>query len=189
MTSALMATNVFHKGAGEYGILGSVMAIGSLGGALVAARRERPRLRLVVGAALLFGVVELLSGLMPTYLTFALILPLLGVCSLTMATAANATIQMTSSPAMRGRVAALYLMVFMGGTPAGAPFIGWIGEVMGARWTLIIGGGASIVGIVVVVLLYLRAQGLTVRSQVTPISDALLRRRRGEVEEGLDLAG
>jgi len=187
MTSVLMATDVFHKGAGEYGVLGSIMAIGSLAGALVAARRERPRLRLVVGAALLFGVVEVASGLMPTYLTFALIMPFLGVCSLTMATAANATIQMTSSPAMRGRVAALYMMVFLGGTPLGAPIIGWIGETMGARWTLILGGGMTVLGITTVTLLYLRSQNITVRSQLAPISDALLRRRRVEVEETLDL--
>jgi hypothetical protein len=121
MTSALMATDVFDKGAGEYGILGSVMAIGSL----LAARRERPRLRFVVGAAIAFGVVEIVAGLMPDYLTYALVLPLLGLCALTMITAANATIQLTTEPVMRGRVAALYLMIFMGGTPLGSPFIGW----------------------------------------------------------------
>ncbi len=148
MTSALMATEVFDKGAGEYGLLGSVMAIGSLAGALLAARRERPRLRFVVGAALAFGIVEVAAGLMPDYLSFALVLPLLGLCALTMMTAANATVQITTEPVMRGRVAALYLMIFMGGTPLGSPFIGWVGETFGARWTLVGGGALSIVGVV-----------------------------------------
>ncbi len=70
MTSALMATHVFHKGATEFGLLGSIMAIGSLTGALLAARRTQVRLRLVAGAALVFGVVEIAAGLMPTYLTY-----------------------------------------------------------------------------------------------------------------------
>ena len=128
MTSALMATQVFHKGATEYGLLGSVMAVGSLTGALMAARRTRIRLRLVVGAALAFSVVEIGAGLAPTYLAFAAIVPLLGFTALTMITAANTTMQLATAPGLRGRVMALYLMVFMGGTPLGSPFIGWIGE-------------------------------------------------------------
>ena len=143
MTSALMATQVFHKGATEYGLLGSIMAIGSLTGALMAARRTRIRLRLVVGAALAFGVVEIAAGLMPSYAAYALIVPLLGFTALTMITAANTTMQLATAPALRGRVMALYLMVFMGGTPIGSPFIGWLGEQFGARWTLIAGGGAD----------------------------------------------
>lgn len=160
MTSALMATDEFGKGAGEYGVLGSIMAVGSLAGALLAARRERPRLRFVVGAAIAFGVVEIVAGLMPTYTTFAVVLPLLGLCALTMITAANATIQITTEPVMRGRVAALYLMIFMGGTPLGSPFIGWIGETFGARWTLIGGGSISLVGVVVALLWYLHRRDL-----------------------------
>lgn len=166
MTSALMATEVFDKGAGEYGVLGSIMAVGSLGGALLAARRPRPRQRLVIGAGLLFAVVEIASGLMPNYLTFALILPLLGVSALTMVTSANATIQLSVSPEMRGRVTALYLMIFLGGTPLGAPFIGWIGEAFGARWTLIAGGVISLIGIAVATLVFTKAQGIVVRPEL-----------------------
>nr|WP_255670157.1 MFS transporter [Aeromicrobium wangtongii] len=147
MTSALMATEVYGKGAGGYGLLASIMAIGSLAGALLAARRSRPRLRVVVLAGAAFGVVEIIAGLMPTYATFAAILPVLGLCALTMITSANATIQLTSSPMMRGRVAALYLMVFMGGTPVGAPLVGWVGETFGARWMMIGGGGITLLGI------------------------------------------
>ena len=161
MTSALMATEVFHKGAGEYGVLGSVMAMGSLAGALLAAQRKRPRVRLVVGAALLFSLVEVTAGVMPTYLTYAIVLPLLGFSALTIITSANATMQLTVAPQMRGRMAALYLMIFMGGTPLGAPFIGWIGSTLGARWTLIGGGLLSLVGTLACVAWFVRRQGLT----------------------------
>lgn len=160
MTSALMATDVFDKGASEYGVLGSIMAVGSLGGALIAARRTTPRLGMVIVAGLSFGVLEIAAGLMPNYLSFALLLPLLGLSALTMVTSANAMIQMTSSAMMRGRVSALYLMIFLGGTPFGAPLVGWIGETYGARWTLIFGGSISILGILAATAYYWRRQGM-----------------------------
>ena len=163
LTSALMATQVFDKGASAYGLLGSIMAVGSLGGALLAARRTRPRQRLVVGAGLLFGVVEIAAGLMPNYVAFALVLPLLGLTALTMVTSANATIQLNTDPQMRGRVSALYLMIFLGGTPLGAPFIGWIGQMYGARWTLILGGAISFLGILAATALFTRTQRIVVR--------------------------
>lgn len=166
MTSALMATQVFDKGATEYGLLGSAMAVGSLTGALMAARRTRIRLRLVVGAALVFGVVEILSGLAPTYLSFMLIVPLLGFAALTMITAANTTMQLATAPHLRGRVMALYLMVFMGGTPLGSPFVGWIGQQYGARWTLIAGGSLTILGVLASVLVFARGRAALGR-QVT----------------------
>jgi MFS family permease len=156
MTSALMATEVFGKGATEYGLLGTFLAVGSLTGSLVAARRVRVRHRLVVGAALSFAVIEIAAGLMPTYLTFALMTPLLGLTALTMITAANTFVQLHTEPGMRGRVMALYMMIFIGGTPLGAPFIGWIGEVAGARWTLLVGGIVTFVGVSVASLVYLR---------------------------------
>jgi len=169
MTSALMATQVFGKGAGEYGILGSVLAIGSLAGALLAARRGMPRGRLIVLSAVAFGVVELVSGLMPSYLTFALILPLLGFASLTLLTAANATMQLTVAPEMRGRVMAVYLMVFQGSTPIGSPLIGWVGQEFGARWTLLVGGGVSLIGVLIATLLLAHARGLVLRAHVLPL--------------------
>jgi MFS family permease len=160
MTSALMATEVFHKGAGEYGILGTTMAIGSLAGALLAARRGRPRHRLVIGAALAFAVAEILAGVLPTYLAFAIWTPAIGIFSITMANAANATVQLSVSPIMRGRVMALYMMIFMGGTPLGAPIVGWVGQNFGARWTLIGGGVATILGTMLAVFIFSRARGL-----------------------------
>ena len=160
MTSALMATDVYGKGAAEYGILGTTMAVGSLTGALLAARRGRPRYRLVVLAALAFGAVEILAGLAPSYLTFVLWTPVLGLTALTMITAANATVQLGSDPMMRGRVMSLYMMIFMGGTPVGAPIVGWIGETFGARWTLIGGGLGTILGVLLAAAVFSRSQGM-----------------------------
>ena len=144
LTSAVMARTEFGKGPGEYGILGSVLAIGSLSGALLAARRERPRVRLVVGSALAFGVASGVMALMPTYPLYALATIPVGFASLTMLTAANATIQMSTAPAMRGRVLALYIVVFLGATPVGSPVVGWVAETFGARWSIGIGSIASL---------------------------------------------
>jgi MFS family permease len=183
MTSALMSTEIFHRGAGEYGILGTTMAIGSFTGALLAARRGRPRHRLVAGAALAFGVAEIIAGLMPGYLTFAIWTPVIGIFSITMANAANATVQLSVSPSMRGRVMALYLMIFMGGTPLGAPIVGWVGETFGARWTLIGGGAITMLGVLVAVAVFARSKGLVtaqsraeVRERVMAGSRSLLHR-------------
>jgi len=164
MTSALMATQVFGKGPTEYGLLGTFMAVGSLAGSLVAARREQVRQRLVIGAALAFAAIEVLAGLMPSYLTFALLTPLLGLSALTMITAANAYMQLHTDAGFRGRVMALYMMIFIGGTPFGAPLIGWVGEAYGARWTLILGGLATAAGVVGASLWFARA-----RRVLTPV--------------------
>ena len=180
LTSALMATEVFHKGAGEYGLLGTTLAVGSLSGALLAARRVRIRHRLVILAALAFGAAEIVAGLLPSYLAFAVWTPVLGMASLTMITAANATFQMSVAPVMRGRVMALYMMVFMGGTPVGAPIVGWVGETFGARWTLLGGGAATIAGTLVAVLLFMRTQGLLTR-------ETFVRRGRPMVPTGAEV--
>ena len=158
MTSVLMATQVYHKGAGEYGLLGTCMAVGSLSGALLGARRVgKPRQRLVVIAAVLFGSAEIVAGLMPSYVAFAVAVPLIGVTAMTMTNAANTSVQLTSNPLMRGRVMALYMMIFMGGTPIGAPIVGWVGSTFGARWMLFGGGGITILGTLLAVLLFSRA--------------------------------
>jgi MFS family permease len=160
MTSALMATEVYGKGATEYGLLGTFMAVGSLTGSLIAARRVRVRHRLVIGAALAFAAVEVVAGLMPTYTAFALMTPLLGITALTMITAANTFMQLHTDEGMRGRVMALYMMIFIGGTPLGAPLIGWIGEALGARWTLLIGGLATAAGVSLASLWFAHVRGV-----------------------------
>jgi len=168
LTSALMATQVFDKGAGAYGLLSSVMAIGSLAGALLAAGRGRPTLRLVVLAAVSFCLAEMVAGLLPTYVTFTVWLPLLGLTALTVITAANATMQLSVEPQMRGRVAALYLMVFMGGTPLGSPLLGWVGDVFGARWTLIGGGAVALLGTLAATAMFSWRRSLVVRPHLGP---------------------
>ena len=144
LTSAVMATTVFDKGSTEYGLLGSILAIGSLAGALLAARRTRPRVRLVLLAALGFGISSGVMAMAPTYETYALAAIPVGFCTLTMLTAANAYVQMSTAPEMRGRVMSLYLMVFLGTTPLGSPLVGWVAEAWGARWSVGIGAIASI---------------------------------------------
>ena len=155
ITSALMATEEFGKGAGEFGVLGSVLAVGSLAGALLAARRTAPRLRFVVLSGFGFSVVQVASGLMPTYYSYMAVLPLVGFAVLTMATTANALIQLTSTPVMRGRVAALYVMVFIGGVPIVAPVLGWVAETFGARVALVSTGLLAGTGIAVATAWYL----------------------------------
>ncbi|HVK28136.1 MAG TPA: MFS transporter [Nocardioides sp.] len=152
LTSALMATDVFGKGAEEYGVLGSFLAIGSLSGALLAAGRVRVRVRLLMGAAVVFGVLEIAAGFAPSYLLFVLLCPLLGISVITVLNSCNALLQTESDPAMRGRVMAIYMTIVMGGTPIGSPFIGWIGEEYGARWTLVVGGVLVLVGVGLAVL-------------------------------------
>lgn len=158
ITSALMATEVFGKGPTEFGLLGTFLAIGSLSGSLLAAGRQEVRLRMVVGGALAFGVTVVLAGLMPSYLTFAVLAPVTGFTALTFITAANSFMQLHTDAGMRGRVMALYLMIFMGGTPVGAPVIGWIGHEYGARWTLLGGGLMTIAGVALSAMIYLRLE-------------------------------
>lgn len=158
MTSALMATEVFGKGAGEFGLLGSALAVGSLAGALLAAGRARVRLRLIVAAAVAFGVAEIVAGVMPGYLPFALWCPLIGLSTITLLNSANATLQLETDPALRGRVMALYFTIVAGGTPIGSPVIGWIGATYGARWTLLVGGVLVLAGVGLAVAVRLLAE-------------------------------
>jgi MFS family permease len=163
MTSALMATREFHKGAGEYGVLGSFMAIGSLAGALLAARRGYPRMVILVLAGVAFGTADIVAGLMPTYWLFAIWLPVLGITALTLLNSLQTVVQLSVDPDIRGRVVALYMMILMGGTPVGAPVIGWVGQTFGARWTLI-GGGAMTLAVVLVATVWLmRVENIQLR--------------------------
>jgi predicted MFS family arabinose efflux permease len=145
-----MATKEFHKGPREFGLLGSIMAIGSLTAALLAARRPQPRLRILLVALVGFAISSSCAALAPTYDLFAVALVPVGLSALTALTTANAMVQLRVDPAVRGRVMALYMAIFMGGTPLGAPIIGWIGDAWGPRWTIGIGSIAVAVALVVV---------------------------------------
>ena len=150
ITTALMATRAFGKGPTEFGLLGSVMAIGSLSAALLSARRARPRLRVLLLALAGFTVASGLAALAPTYEWFAVALVPCGLAALTAMTTANALVQLSVDPSVRGRVMALYMAIFMGGTPIGAPLIGRLGDWAGPRWT--IGVGTIAVGLSVLVV-------------------------------------
>jgi MFS family permease len=144
ITLALIAKQTFHLGAGSYGALSAMLATGSLLGALGSARRSTPpSSRILFGSALAFGLLEVLTGLAPTYFLMAVLLVPTGAAVLTFTTTANATVQLTSAAHMRGRVMALYVLVFLGGTPLGAPVIGAVAEVLGPRSSLLIGGVVS----------------------------------------------
>lgn len=126
----------FGRGADGFGVLSSFVAIGSLAGALLAARRERARLRVVIVGAGGFAVASTLSVLAPSYETYAATLVLTGFCVVTMLTTANGYVQTTTDPALRGRVLALYMAILLGGTPVGAPIVGWVAEAFGPRYAI-----------------------------------------------------
>lgn len=168
MTTALMATTVYDKGPGEYGILGSIMAIGSLAAALLAAQRAQPRLRLVLGGLAAFVLASTAAALAPTYWTFAFLLVPVGLSAMTILPTANSIVQLSVEPEMRGRVMSLYLAIFMGGTPLGAPLIGWIGATYGARWTILVGSVADLLVLIAVgayLVLHRRREGLRYRRE------------------------
>jgi MFS family permease len=138
-----MAVTVFHAGANEYGLLTSIMAIGSVAGALLSAGREKPRITLLLGGGALFGVGCGLAAIMPNDWFFGLALVIVGVSAQTFTTTANGTVQLSTEPVMRGRVMAIYLAIAMGGTPIGAPIVGWVADTFGPRWALGVGAAAG----------------------------------------------
>lgn len=155
--------DVYHAGAGTYGLLNTLMAGGSLVGALLAARRGSSRLRLLVGAALLFGVLEVTAALAPSFWLFAALLVPIGMFGLTINVTANSSVQLGTDPAMRGRVMSLFMMVFMGGTPVGAPLVGWVTDAYGARVGFLAGGAVATLAAVGVGLVLARVGGLRLK--------------------------
>jgi MFS family permease len=139
-----MTVKVFHADASRYGLLTSMMAIGSVTGALLAARRESPRMQLLLAGAAVFGLGCALAALMPTYALFGVALILVGISVQTFTTSTNTVVQLSTEPAMRGRVLAILLGLAMGGTPIGAPIVGWVADRFGPRWALGVGASAGI---------------------------------------------
>jgi len=146
-----MSVTVFHAGAGQYGVLSSVMAIGSVAGALLAARREKPHIAILLAGGAVFGFGCAMAAIMPNHWLFGLALVLIGVSAQTFTTTVNSMVQLSTEPAMRGRVVAILLAIALGGTPIGAPIVGWVADAWGPRWALGIGAasgfGAAIVGV------------------------------------------
>jgi MFS family permease len=142
-----MSVTVFHAGAGRYGLSSSILAVI---GALLAARRARPRITLLLAGSACFGLGLALAAVMPGYGLFCLALVLVGISAQTFTTGANSTVQISTEPALRGRVVAILLAIAVGGTPIGAPIVGWVADRFGPRWALGVGAaagfGAALVG-------------------------------------------
>ncbi|MET8503278.1 MFS transporter [Streptomyces sp. NPDC004787] len=151
---------IFHVGAGTYGFLNTLMAAGSLVGALLAARRGSTRLRMLVIAAGVFGVLEVAAALSPSFWLFAALLVPIGMIGLTVNISANSAVQMATDPVMRGRVMSLYMMVFAGGTPIGAPLLGWVTDTFGPRVGFATGGLVSLAAAAAIGLILARVGGL-----------------------------
>ncbi|WP_372408915.1 MFS transporter [Streptomyces luteireticuli] len=157
------ADDVYHAGAGTYGLFNTLMAAGSLAGALLAARRGGSRRRVLIGAAAAFGLLEITAALSPSFWLFALLLVPIGMFGLTTNVTANSTVQMAVDPAMRGRVLSLYMMVFVGGTPLGAPVVGWVTDTYGPRVGFAAGGVGSLLSAVAIGFALARAVGVRLR--------------------------
>jgi MFS family permease len=146
-----MAVSVFHADARGYGLLSSIMAIGTVAGALLGARRDRPRFSLLLVGSAVFGIGCTLAAIAPDYWLFAAALVVIGVAALTLTNTTNSLMQLTTEPAMRGRVMALRVGIALGGTPIGAPIVGWVANHCGPRWALGVGAmsgfAAAIVGL------------------------------------------
>ncbi|GGV76632.1 MFS transporter [Streptomyces griseoloalbus] len=154
------ADDVFDGGAGAYSLFNTLAAVGSVSGALLAARRGTARLRLLILGALAFGVVEIVAAVSPALWMFALLMIPLGLFAMTVNVTTNTSLQMATDPAVRGRVMALYMMVFLGGSPVGAPIVGWITDTYGARVGLAAGGAIAALAAAVIGLILARVGGL-----------------------------
>jgi MFS family permease len=144
-----MSLTAFHGGAGQYGLLTSAFAIGSVCGALYSAHRSQPGMAVLCAASSVFGAGCLLAALAPDEGLFAAALVLTGLAALVFATGTNSLMQLTTEPAMRGRVMALRIAVAMGGTPLGAPIVGWIADHFGPRWALGVGAASGLAAMLV----------------------------------------
>jgi len=157
-----MAIKAFHAGSGAFGALSSMLAIGSVTGALFAARREKPRLLFLLAGAAIFGVGLTVAALMPTYALFAATLILVGWSAQTFNTTANSAVQLLTEPVMRGRVMAIYMGIALGCTPLGAPLVGWVADTWGPRWSIGVGALSGYLAAALAVAYLVRYRGLQV---------------------------
>jgi MFS family permease len=138
-----MAVNVFHSDARAFGLLSSMMAVGTVSGALFAASRKKPSFTSLMAGAGVFGLGCTLAALAPGYWWFGAALVVIGAAALTLTNGTNSIMQLSTEPSMRGRVMALRVAIALGGTPIGAPIVGWVANHFGPRWALGVGAGAG----------------------------------------------
>ncbi|MGC3962931.1 MAG: MFS transporter [Rhodocyclaceae bacterium] len=158
-----MSVTVFHGGAGQYGLLSSAMAIGSVTGALMAARRARPRISLLLTGASVFGFACAVAASMPHYILFGMALVVVGVSAQTITTLTNSLVQLLTEPALRGRVIAILLAISLGSTPVGAPIVGWVADTFGPRWALAVGAASGFAAALVLLRYLMKYRGVRVR--------------------------
>ncbi|WP_327107110.1 MFS transporter [Nonomuraea glycinis] len=152
MSIALMAREVFKAGASSFGLASSMFAVGALAGALLAARRASMSRKVLFAGAIGFGLFQIASGFAPVYPVYLGMLIPTGIALITINTAANSIVQLATSPEMRGRVMGIYMLVFTGGTPLGAPLVGWMSELGGPRTGVVLSGALVLVGTALAVL-------------------------------------
>jgi MFS family permease len=183
-----MSATVFHAGASQYGLLTSIMAVGSILGALVAARGAESRIALLLAVAAIFGFGCALAAIMPNPWLFGLALLIIGVSAQTFTISTNSLVQLSTEPVMRGRVMAILLAIALGGAPIGAPIVGWVADRFGPRWSLGVGATAGLAAAMVAVFYLtkgghlraptLDASGLIQGSRPENFADAVRAHRR-----------
>jgi MFS family permease len=147
-----MSVTVFHAGASQYGLLTSMMAAGSVAGALMAATRRKPGIPVLLAGAAIFGIGCAVAAVMPSYLLFGIVLVVIGMAAQTFTTSTISLVQTSTEPGMRGRVIAILLAIALGGTPVGAPIVGWIADTFGPRWALGVGAASGLLAAAVAII-------------------------------------
>jgi MFS family permease len=170
LTLAALAKTVFHTGAASFGLFTTALATGALAGALASTgRRERPSVYVVIGSALTFAVLGTLVGLAPSYWLVVVLLVPTGFFMVYFAQASNQRVQLGVDAAFRGRVMALWVLVFLGTNPVGAPLIGWVAEEYGAGVSIWLGGLISIAAAGAALVWQLRRTGGRLRLRLRPM--------------------
>ena len=140
-----MAVKVFGAGAGQYGLLTSMLAAGSVTGALMTAARAKPSIAVLLVGALMFAAGCTAAALMPSYFLFGAMLFVIGISVQTLTTTTSTLVQTSTEPAMRGRVIAILMAIIFGGTPIGSPIAGWIADHFGPRWAMGVGSLSGLI--------------------------------------------